>query len=71
MQKKNKLYVIDGRWHLYPFCGPFPLCPSTDYLDDSRDSVVTAIIRKQETLSATNQNLIKNLVILSDDYKKS
>lgn len=30
-----------------------------------------AIIRKHETLSATNQNLIKNLVILSDDYKKS
>lgn len=65
--KDNKICVIDGRW----LCGPFPLCPSTDYLERGEDPVVRNIVRRHETLSATIQNLIKNLVILSDDYQKS
>ncbi|XP_050809275.1 uncharacterized protein CCDC197 isoform X1 [Gopherus flavomarginatus] len=35
------------------------------------DSVIGAIIRRHETLSATNQTLIKNLITLSDDFEKS
>jgi len=48
-----------------------PLCPSTDYLEHSGDPTVRAIVRKHETLSGTNQKLIRKLVILSDDYKKN
>ncbi|XP_074854840.1 uncharacterized protein CCDC197 [Carettochelys insculpta] len=35
------------------------------------DSVIGAVIRRHETLLATNQTLIKNLIALSDDYENS
>ncbi|KAM6255879.1 uncharacterized protein CCDC197 [Spheniscus humboldti] len=53
-------------------CGPCPkITPEHMLAWEHGDPLVRAIIRKHKTLSATNQNLIKNLVILSDDYKKS
>ncbi|XP_019374174.1 PREDICTED: uncharacterized protein LOC109298497 isoform X2 [Gavialis gangeticus] len=41
-----------------------------NYLEYGEESLVRAIIRRHETLSATNQSLIKNLIALSDDYEK-
>ncbi|XP_026507301.1 uncharacterized protein CCDC197 [Terrapene carolina triunguis] len=41
-----------------------------NYLEYGADSVIGAI-RRHETLSATNQTLIKNLITLSDDFEKS
>ncbi|CAM2116227.1 uncharacterized protein CCDC197 isoform X1 [Caretta caretta] len=42
-----------------------------NYLEYGADSVIGAIIRRHEMLSATNQTLIKNLITLSDDFEKS
>ncbi|KAM6134169.1 LOW QUALITY PROTEIN: uncharacterized protein CCDC197 [Phoenicopterus ruber ruber] len=53
-------------------CGACPkMAPEHMLAWEHGDPVVRAIIRKHETHSATNRNLIKNLVILSDDYQKS
>ncbi|XP_034623941.1 uncharacterized protein CCDC197 isoform X2 [Trachemys scripta elegans] len=41
-----------------------------NYLEYGTDSVIGAI-RRHETLSATNQTLIKNLITVSDDFEKS
>ncbi|XP_019337193.2 uncharacterized protein CCDC197 isoform X1 [Alligator mississippiensis] len=41
-----------------------------NYLEYGEESLVRAIIRRHETLSTTNQSLIKNLIALSDDYEK-